>query len=188
MGKKKALSIFKLLGILEPKFLEKLSHERFKKIELEDDILLELTGTDPVPVSQHVKVKKEEDFPKESFAKIIPLREEQEDVSESSKVEDFLEIEEGDVLSSAGIFSAEKLQKAKEEQAKLENQNKKSTAVFILDEREKIKKSKSKLSELDAIRAYQLSLNVDFHEDPEEEEEELFFSDSKGILINKKQF
>lgn len=60
-----------------------------------------------------------------------------------------------------------------------------STTIFLLQEKEKIKKSQLKLVGQDALKTYRIQAAIDTsHED----KEDLSQSSSSGILVNKRQF
>lgn len=145
--------------------------------------------------------KKKEHPPNESLndsgeAKIIPIREQMPirpppkapppDEPKSTKVEPENELE------GMGIVSGEKQHAIKEAASAREKSKQDSATIFILKERERLKKSKSKMNTSEAFKTYAESSNLEFYkpeievdlDDPDKEEA----IGSRGILINKKHY
>lgn len=96
-------------------------------------------------------------------------------------------------LESIGVLSKSQLQAIEEQKQKQENDKKESTTVFILNQREKLKKSQTKLTEQAAILQYKKSasheiIRHEIGEDDLDEEAEASSMGSCGILINKKHY
>ena len=137
-------------------------------------------------------------------AKIIPLRgkdhdhnlieenteeddQSNDDVNEEAQYEASKNEKE---LEKAGIYSANKIQAIKKEKLKRYKAKQESTSNFILNQREKLKQTKLRLIEQDAIKNYNLNSNVDTLNDEidlDNPDEEACVG-NKGILVNKKHF
>ena len=96
----------------------------------------------------------------------------------------------GNSLSALGILSQSDQYELDKEKQRKENEEKESTSVFILNQRDVLKKSRMRLVEQKAIAQYQKNSNSDFalKEQSEGEEEESQENGSKGILVNKRHY
>lgn len=143
----------------------------------------------------------EEDLQHE--AKIIPLHKGVESEVESTQ-EDTIEAsdheEEEDShyagskseqeLEKAGIFSANKIKALQKEKLKRYKAKQESTSNFILNQREKLKRTKLRLIEQDAIKNYSQNASVEKINneiDIDNPDEEKVYG-NKGILVNKKHY
>jgi hypothetical protein len=96
-------------------------------------------------------------------------------------------------LSSIGILSAFEQQQIEEEKKEKEKRKRDSATVFLINERNKLKKSRMMLAEKNALDQYQKNATVEIitknskisEEDLEEEQRD---SASKGVLVNKKHY
>lgn len=161
----------------------------------------------------HYEKKKDEKFPKDHQAKIIPLHgrhpEEKDLLSEeksdgsfhsSSKLNgaqikprmsenNFSVDPNNHSLASIGLLSAAQIREIEKQRLREENKKRDSSTVFLLKEREKMRIAKRKLIEQVAIRSYQSNASKEFYaatEDDMDEDENTH--DIKGILLNKKHF
>lgn len=142
----------------------------------------------------------------EHQAKIIPLNkessehlaakenEENEDQSLESEIEDEKEFHHNDKaqneLEQAGIMSAAKIEALKRKRLNELKKKQDSTTNFIIKQREKLKKTKVRLIEMEAIKNYNINSNIDKLNDEidiDNPEEEVSIG-SKGILVNKKHY
>lgn len=144
----------------------------------------------------------------EHQAKIIPLNKEssehleakenkereEQNLQSEIEIEDEIEFHQNDKaqneLEKAGIMSAAKIEALKRKRLKELKKKQDSTTNFIIKEREKLKKTKGRLIEMEAIKNYNNNSNIDKLNDeididnPEEEQS----IGSKGILVNKKHY
>lgn len=136
-------------------------------------------------------------------AKIIPLHKDSphsfdEENNQESDEEERSAEEEAEYAASkaekelekAGIYSASKISAIKKEKLKRYKAKQESTSNFILNQREKLKKTKLRLIEQDAIKNYSLNSNIEKLNDEidlENPDEEVVFG-NKGILVNKKHY
>ena len=144
----------------------------------------------------------EDDEPEK--AKIIPINKKvEQELSENGEFfeqKQKLEISEDrksfqtpdkNSLNAIGILSKHQQREIEEEKQRQENSKKDSTSVFILDQREKLKKSRMRLVEQKAISQYKKNASAEImiqKEDSEDEVEETRDSSSKGILVNKRHY
>lgn len=191
MAEKQSLSIFQSLCLVTPNVLENIIKDQVYSLNEEDSFLMEVNGSMPAPAP---KLPAKKDFgtsakDEPSKAKIIPLNSSIQ-IDEELQEDDFhVDIEEDNELNTLGIYSAEQLKEKEYKEQELKNKNKKSTSVFLMDEREKLRLAKNKIKEQNAIKMYQTNTVVELTvETPEDYEEEVVFSDSKGVLINRRQF
>lgn len=91
------------------------------------------------------------------------------------------------VLESMGILSAATLKKQEMERLEAERKKRDSATVFLLKERQKMRDSKKRLIEQQAISTYNKKSNEDYAATNNDEDEEIS-ADSRGILVNKTQY
>lgn len=134
---------------------------------------------------------KKKKFPKEHQAKIIPLREVKSKDEEKSDLEKDI-VGSGNIgkkssseLESIGVLSARTILEIERAREKKENDKKDSATVFILQEREKLKKAQNLLQTQNALKSYQRNTAYEFHN---ETDEEAVSNDLKGVLLNKRLF
>lgn len=144
----------------------------------------------------------------EHQAKIIPLnkessehleakenvKKEEQNLKSEIDIEDDEEFHQNNKaqneLEQAGIMSAAKIEALKRKKLNELKKKQESTTNFIIKQREKLKKTKDRLIEMEAIKNYNNNSNVDISNDeididnPEEEQS----IGSKGILVNKKHY
>ena len=126
-------------------------------------------------------------------AKIIPINEAAE--------KELKELEEPDLekpkkqakksdnsLGSLGILSAGELNEQEAKKKKLNDSKKESTSIFILNQRERLKKSQNKLAGQAAILEYKKSASQEMIQSDNTHDDEEKVSGSSGILINKKHY
>jgi hypothetical protein len=133
--------------------------------------------------SEHLDAKSEEERAKK-------LQQEQQEKQESSDEVDYVGTKGESELESAGIYSASKIEALKRKKLKELKAKQESTTSFILNQRDKLKKTKLKLIEMDAIKNYNNNSNVESLNDEidiDNPEEEASIG-TKGILVNKKHF
>ena len=153
----------------------------------------------------HFESPKNDHFPKEHSAKIIPLKTKQSQETHQTDEQAVAhlrsdrndeEVEQiqvhqdssGSSLASVGILSSKAIKEQEQKRLKEENDKKDSTTVFLLKEREKARLSKRRLTEMYAMKSYQSTANQDFSGEYEEDDDGNRVSDNmKGILLNKKQ-
>jgi hypothetical protein len=141
----------------------------------------------------------------EHQAKIIPLNQEsskkleeiqakQENLKESREVDEpeteYRESKGEHDLESAGILSAAKIDAIKRKKLKELKAKQDSTTNFIIKQRDKLKQTKLKLIEMEAIKNYNNSSNIEKLNDEidlENPDEEVCVG-AKGILVNKKHY
>ncbi len=165
--------------------------------------------------SEDAKAHNNKSFPKDDQAKIIPFNEEakkelesrtgpnaqeyndsRENVQNPTKPEINTRVhkvshQEGDSsgLESIGVLSAKQIKELEAQRLKKENENKDSATVFLLKERHKMRQSKKRLIEQQALKQYQTNAAQEFHDEVfDEETGELANADLKGILLNKKHY
>lgn len=154
-----------------------------------------------IPINKKSHQNEEEsDDEVQHEAKIIPIHKdvevpenEEHEEPEEENLEEDLEYSVSNKdkeLEAAGIFSAQKINALKKEKLKRLKAKQESTSNFILKEREKLKKTKLRLIEQDAIKNYNQNASVEKLNDeidinnPEEE----VIVGNKGILVNKKHY
>lgn len=92
-------------------------------------------------------------------------------------------------LEAMGILSASSIKKIEAERLKEENSKKDSATVFLLKEREKMRESKKRMIEQEAIKSYQNSASQEFYEESDDElPDEENQQGLKGILLNKRHY
>lgn len=157
---------------------------------------------------------KEEKFPADHQAEIIPIgkhRKEEENngdqqdssgQDESNSNEQAYEkaknitanikaaVSKSSGLESIGVLSASSLREIEAERLKEEQKKQDSTTAFLIKERLKMRESKKRLIEQHALKQYQVNAAQEFYNTDEDllDEEESNDGSAKGILINKKQF
>lgn len=134
----------------------------------------------------------------EKQAKIIPLHayKEEQQHSEHHQEQQGLKQKENNnhpsqasgALDSIGILSASQIQQQEKERLEKEKAKEDSITVFLLKEREKMRKSKQKITEQTAMKVYKSSAAVDLNIEEDYEDEESSSHDMRGILVNKKHF
>lgn len=181
-------SLLNLLRILTPFEVERLTSQlgvRKVKRDLEEKLIAESVVEEAAPVSVPTEVVDD------GHAKILAFNETAaRDLAKEASVAN---VAHDKFLSKLGLkkqvkktsrkvvggedFDDEDEAKPKEEQV--------STTIFLLQEKEKIKKSQLKLVGQDALKTYRTQAAIDTsHED----KEDLSQSSSSGILVNKRQF
>lgn len=139
----------------------------------------------------HDKIKIENLLPKEE--ELSPPKPNYEEI-ESNFVNEFEgKIKESNDLASVGIYSAKQIKAQKQQELDQINKNKESTTVFILNQREKLKRSKEKLAEQAAILLYRKNaaqefVKIELSEQDIEDGVESKNSTACGVLIDKKHF
>ena len=161
----------------------------------------------------HQQDKKQKPFPKDHQAKVLPLNElstvpKKVDLNESEMTNQPLsnrnaqlkaqylnkEInhranEQSNDLASMGILSSSTIKQIENDRRKKENENKDSATVFLLKERQKMRESKKRMIEQEAIKSYQTNAAQEFYDESEDEfSEEEGHHDLKGILLNKRHY
>ncbi|MAZ49238.1 MAG: hypothetical protein CME65_11805 [Halobacteriovoraceae bacterium] len=144
-----------------------------------------------------IDAPEDEDIDVNKPAKIIPLHAYQ-DSSDSERVQQNRDLdrrspksrEKDSSLSSLGILSASQIKAQEKARLESEKSQEDSVTVFLLKEREKMRKSKKRMTEQSAIKVYQHNAAVDLNiEDSfDEDGEPISNSDMRGILVNKKQY
>jgi hypothetical protein len=165
---------------------------------------------DEEPHQQNQKPKK---FPKDHQAKVLPLNElstihknvkhaqaktSNEQLSSkdaqyiaqnSNKEINHRASEHSSDLASMGILSSSTIRQIENERRKKENDNKDSATVFLLKERQKMRESKKRMIEQQAIKSYQTNAAQEFYDEPEDDlSEDEGHNDLKGILLNKRHY
>jgi len=205
--------IMDLLKIMTPneidRYIDKTAEESTEQVKIASggesfDALS--SNSNPNPHSKSNKNDADTTESSEHEAKIIPIRAEvieniesdKKSLKQSPQLSNDDSEEEGSYhatkneseLEAAGIFSAGKIDALKREKLKKQKANQESTTNFILGQREKLKKTKLKLVEMEAIRNYNQNSNIESINneiDLENPEEEVVIG-SKGILVNKKHY
>ncbi|MEX0797996.1 MAG: hypothetical protein WD025_01040 [Bacteriovoracaceae bacterium] len=93
-------------------------------------------------------------------------------------------------LERVGIYSSQKMNAIKEAENEKIKAGEESTTVFLLKQREKLKKTKSKMMSGSAIKTYAQAANAEMIEpeyDIDDPDQELA-QGSRGILVNKKRY
>lgn len=144
-----------------------------------------------------IDVPEDEDIDVNRPAKIIPLHAYKEG-SDSEREQQNQDLnrrsskskENNSSLSSLGILSASQIKAQEKARLESEKSQEDSVTVFLLKEREKMRKSKKRIIEQSAIKVYQYNAAVDLNiEDSfDEDGEPIANSDMRGILVNKKQY
>ncbi|MBT4792821.1 MAG: hypothetical protein HON90_14700 [Halobacteriovoraceae bacterium] len=93
-------------------------------------------------------------------------------------------------LESIGVLSAQTIREQEHKRLNEENENKDSATIFLLKEREKMRGSKKRMIEQQAIRSYKTNSEQEFYTEAQEADfdEEDSSEGLKGILLNKKHF
>ncbi len=136
---------------------------------------------------QNKKDWKPPNDPEKEFgeAKIIPIRPPPE---ESAPVESEPESE----LEEMGIISGEKQHAIKEAASAREKSEQDSATIFLIKERQRLKKVKHRLNTNEAFKTYEVSSSIEFFKpEPEVDLDNPDKEDaigSRGILINKKHY
>lgn len=91
-------------------------------------------------------------------------------------------------LESIGIASQNKVEELEKLKAEQELKSMPSASVFLLEERNKIKKSQKKLYNQKAINTYKNSSNMDLSTTEADDESDEKSVGSVGVLINKRQY
>lgn len=158
----------------------------------------------PVNHNLSKQEKKEEEKDQDDIqheAKIIPINKDVQEQNSKSTEEEHEPIDPEQALEyeatfkekeleAAGIFSAQKIEALKKEKLKRVKAKQESTSNFIIKEREKLKQTKLRLIEQDAIKNYNLNANVESLNDEidiDNPDEEIIVG-NKGILVNKKHY
>ena len=151
-----------------------------------------------------------EEIDVENQAKIIPLHAFKDpppgegDDRVEKRVENFSKVSPGEnskiqnptqtttpkgTLGSIGILSAAQIRQQEQARLAKEKEKEDSITVFLLKERDKMRRSKQKIVEQSAIQIYKSSAAVELNLDESVDEEEGSSAvDMRGILINKRQF
>lgn len=151
-----------------------------------------------------------EEIDVENQAKIIPLHAFKDpppgegDDRVEKRVENFSKVSPGEnskiqsstqtttpkgALGSIGILSAAQIRQQEQARLAKEKEKEDSITVFLLKERDKMRRSKQKIVEQSAIQIYKSSAAVELNLDESVDEEEGSSAvDMRGILINKRQF
>lgn len=92
-------------------------------------------------------------------------------------------------LEAIGIESSQTIQQKERDKIEKENSEKESTSVFILNQREKLKNSQSRLVEQAAILEYKKSATQEVSSSTKSEKrKDTSICGTTGILINKKHY
>ncbi len=133
-----------------------------------------------VPLNEYREAKKEE--LKQEYSQQSSLHQEQEKPRQGSK----------SALGDIGILSAAQIRAQEEERLRKERANEDSMTVFLLKEREKMRRSKQRITSQVALKTYQsnaaVDLNIQEDEFDEDDEDKNKGNDMRGILVNKKQY
>jgi hypothetical protein len=143
-----------------------------------------------IPINKKVKEQIEEqsqgeDRSQESRDSKLPMKSKSQMMVSSH--------DENNELNSIGIYSSQQIQDHEKQLQEQEAKKKDSTSVFILNQRERLKSSRSKMVEQKGIMQYQKSSTADlitkeYTEEDLEDDADMRDSNSKGILLNKKHF
>jgi len=143
------------------------------------------------PMPSSVPKDEPEVISDDNQAKIIPInqevREEFERLGQDRPSLPRFEQSRNDNLEIIGIDSNHSRNEKNRLRIEEEDSKKESTTVFILNQREKLKRSQNKLAGQAAIIEYRKSSSQEIYK-TDEEDEEHSPSGSTGILINKKQY
>lgn len=189
--------VIKILGLMTPRKVSDLV--AYKK----DEELMSLNGLS-------IDVDSNNDGPVDHRAKVIPINKDDQEEEQRKEVnqnepEDspaFRQLEEeirelqdsvkeskkkiqdgGGNVEHIGIRSAREEQELQEKLAQLEKMKEPSTSVFLIEQKEKSKKSQESLKKMEVYGLYSKSIKVDIRKPGEESSKPL---ENKGILINKK--
>jgi hypothetical protein len=201
-------NLMTILRVLTPNEIHRYSEEEIGEAGIEIQAMA--AGAEDFSTSQHESGSRSTKSPnkqtlndveedEELKAKIIPI-------NEKVKKELSLEVErieklqaekaysgKSSGLESIGVLSSSQMNEIEAKRKRLEDDQKESTTVFILNQRAKLKSSQGKLAEQAAILQYRKNasqeiIRHDKSQDELDDDSEPRSMDSCGILVNKKHY
>lgn len=147
--------------------------EEFKPLSTEAEII-PIKGRDSEPQKEH----QEKSFDHQQPSSVYEEMDEDDEVQGNGELE------------SLGIYSSKKISAFKKAQEKKRRSKEDSSSVFLLKQREKLKKTNHKMIGNVALKTYSQTMTADMTkaevdiDDPDKELAE----GSRGILVNKKHY